>query len=82
MAFNAFATSSRDRIDAYELTRKNDERLRSQRGQSTGMKTTVKKTPGNHLSAAMTPFPYSSAQTPAYDGPSVNLSVLDARQFT
>ena len=80
MAFNAFATSSRDRIDSYEAHRRSEVRTRELRGQTPGGtkkgQSTAKKTAG-------TPYPYASSQTPAsFDGPSVNLSMLDARQFT
>ena len=80
MAFNAFATSSRDRIDNYEANRRTEARTRELRGQTPGV---AKKVQSTAKKAAGTPYPYASSQTPApFDGPSVNLSMLDARQFT
>ena len=84
MAFSAFATSTRERRDNYEATRHEEERMRVLKGQSTGLKSRPshnKKAAGNgnYMTSTMTPM---QSHTPAYDGPSVNLSMLDARQYT
>ena len=85
MAFSAFATSTKERRDNYEASRHEEERTRVLKGQSTGLKSRPSQnkkgssSTGNYMTSTMTPM---QSHTPAYDGPSVNLSMLDARQYT